>query len=102
DPGGATSPTDWWSGYGVSLGAAHGDRYLWNGLVRRDFDGGIVLLNRPGSAQQTVALGATYLNISGQQLTSLTLGAAQGAVLRGLTTTTTPTPPHAVDATKTP
>jgi len=102
DPGGGTSPSDWWSGYGVSLGAAHGDRYVWNGLVRRDFDGGMVLLNRPGSSQQTVSLGAAYLNIAGQQVSSVTLGAAQGAVLRRPTTTTTPTPPHALDATKTP
>jgi putative glycosyl hydrolase-like family 15 (GHL15) protein len=97
DPGGGTSPSDWWAGYGTSLGAAHGNRYLWNGLLRRDFDGGMVLLNRPGSGQQTVALGGSYLNLAGQQVSSVTLGAAQGAVLRGTTSTPPPTAPHAID-----
>src|SRR5262249_23366764 len=55
DPGGGTSPSDWWQGYGVSLGTAHGDRYDWNGLLRRDFDGGFVVLNRPGRGGRTGA-----------------------------------------------
>ena len=32
------TPTDWWTGYDVDLGTPLAGRYLWNGLIRRDFD----------------------------------------------------------------
>ena len=79
DPGG--TPGDWWPGYDVSLGSPIGARYAWNGVIRRDFTGGTVLLNEPGSATVTLALGTTYKDLAGNQHTSVTLGAAQGAVL---------------------
>jgi Hypothetical glycosyl hydrolase family 15 len=75
-------PDDWWSGYSVALGSALGARYSWNGMVRRDFQGGIVLVNEPGASQKTVALPATYLDPDGVALTSVTLGPASGVVLR--------------------
>src|SRR5262249_39100191 len=89
------APGDWWSGYDAFLGSASGPRYAWSGVLRRDFDRGIVLLNTPGSTQQTVALGAVYTNLVGQQVSSVTLGGAQGAVL--LRPTSTPPAPAAVD-----
>ena len=82
--GGGTSPSDWWAGYEVSLGAAHGDRYDWNGLLRHDFDTGFVLLNRPGGGERTVALGGTLRDVRGQRRTSVTLAGAEGAVLRNV------------------
>src|SRR5215207_1038279 len=56
DPGG--TPADWWEGYDVQLGAPKSGRYDWNGLVRRDFDHGYVLVNKPGGTRRTVELPA--------------------------------------------
>jgi hypothetical protein len=89
-PGG--TPGDWWTGYDVSLGAASGARYKWNGVLRRDFAGGMVLVNEPGASQVTLQLGGSYLDVAGTTRTSVTLGAAQGAVLRRSTTTSAPPP----------
>jgi putative glycosyl hydrolase-like family 15 (GHL15) protein len=82
DPGTGDTPADWWPGYDTDLGAARGARSLWNGLLRRDFDGGMVLVNPPGATQRTVTLPATYTDITGASRTSVTLGAAQGIVLK--------------------
>ena len=94
DPGG--TPDDWWAGYDVSLGGAAGGRYTWNGLIRRDFDGGTVLLNEPGSPQVTVGLDAAYTDLAGNRRTTISLGAAQGAVLRS-TGPSRPAPPRLLD-----
>ena len=77
------TPTNWWSGYDTDLGDATGGRYSWNGLLRRDFSGGLVLVNEPGASSKTVQLpsGATYKDLSGNTVTSVTLGARQAAVL---------------------
>ncbi len=48
------TPDDWWSGYDVDLGAAKGDRYESDGLLRRDFANGYVLVNQPGRPPVTV------------------------------------------------
>ncbi|HEV2773089.1 MAG TPA: DNRLRE domain-containing protein, partial [Thermoleophilaceae bacterium] len=42
------TPDDWWSaGYDLDLGAPLGPRYSWDGLLRRDFEGGVALVNQP-------------------------------------------------------
>ncbi len=74
-------PTNAWSGYSVDLGDAKGARYQWNGVWRRDFTRGFVLLNEPGASTKTLSLGGSYKNTAGQTVTSVTLGAARGAVL---------------------
>jgi Hypothetical glycosyl hydrolase family 15/Bacterial Ig domain len=74
-------PGSWWSGFDTNLGDAKGARYLWNGVWRRDFTNGIVLLNEPGATTKTLALGGTYTTISGAQVSSVTLTAGRGAVL---------------------
>ena len=74
-------PTNEWSGYSKDLGDATSGRYQWNGVWRRDFTRGFVLLNEPGASTKTLSLGGTYKNISGQAVSSVTLGAARGAVL---------------------
>jgi hypothetical protein len=79
---GGNNPTTWWSAYDIDLGNASGPRYQWNGLWRRDFDNGFVLLNEPGSTTKTVSLGGTFKNTSGTPITSSTLSANQGAVLQ--------------------
>ena len=33
-----SAPGDWWKGYEVRLGAPRGGRFLWRGLLRRDFE----------------------------------------------------------------
>jgi hypothetical protein len=96
DPGTGDSPADWWPGYDVFLGTARGPRYAASGSVlRRDFDGGTVLVNPPGAAQTTVTLEATYRDLAGRDRTSVTLGPAQGAVLRR--PTAPPAPPVLLD-----
>jgi putative glycosyl hydrolase-like family 15 (GHL15) protein len=72
----------WWSGYDTNLGEANGPRYLWNGVWRRDFSGGFVLLNEPGATTKTLNLGTSPTTTSGTSVSSVTLGPAQGAVLR--------------------
>jgi hypothetical protein len=80
DQGG--TPDDWWPGYDVALGAATGARYAWQGVQRRDFERGLVLLNGPGAAAVTLELPEPHVDLSGAHRTSVTLAAAQGAVLR--------------------
>lgn len=72
----------WWSGYDTNLGEAKGARYLWNGVWRRDFSGGFVLLNEPGATTKTLNLGTSATTTSGTSVSSVTLGPAQGAVFR--------------------
>src|SRR5262249_15167465 len=89
-------PDDWWPGYEVDLGTPLTDRYLWNSLFRRDFAGGLVLLNQPNSATVTVDLGGQYVGLDGAIRTSVTLGATDGIVLlssASATTTSTSTLP---------
>ncbi len=75
------TPNNWWSGYEVNLGTAQGGRYTWNRLLRRDFTGGMVLLNPPQSGTVTVSLPHSFERIGGSSVSSVSLGAGQGAVL---------------------
>lgn len=77
-----TAPDRWWSGYDTNLGESNGRRYSWQGLLRRDFQCGMVLANQPGAATTTVRLPATYTTLGGSQVTSVTLGARQARVLK--------------------
>jgi Hypothetical glycosyl hydrolase family 15 len=74
-------PDDWWSGYDVRLGSPEGPRYDWQGLLRRDFFGGVALLNEPGAPTRTVELGPGYRDLHSKPATQVTLGPASGAVL---------------------
>jgi len=77
-------PTNWWSANDVDLGDTRAaGRYRWNGLFRRDFARGMVLVNQPGSATVTVDLGRTYARLDGTRVTRVTIGASDGAVLVG-------------------
>jgi hypothetical protein len=91
------TPTDWWTGYDVDLGAPLAGRYSWNGLVRRDFANGYTLVNEPGATTRTVTLPAGSKDLTGTARTSVTLTAASGAVyttapVAAPTPTPTPTP----------
>jgi hypothetical protein len=82
----SVTPNNWWSGYNVQLGSPLGGRYTWNGLWRRDFQNGMVLLNVPSAPQVTVNLPGSYQRDDGSTASTVTLGGAQGAVLMGSTT----------------
>ncbi len=41
------TPDNWWKGWDTDLGTALGERYEWQGLIRRDFKGGMVLVGEP-------------------------------------------------------
>jgi hypothetical protein len=79
---GSVTPDTWWPAYDADLGAAAGPRRGWQGLLRRDFAGGVALLNEPGAPARTVALPAPMLTTDGRTVTSVRLGARRGAVLR--------------------
>src|SRR5439155_16920615 len=88
-----TTPDNWWAGFDVNLGSPSGGRAYWNNLQRRNFTGGMVLVNEPGNPSITVTLPGTYKRVDGTSVTSVTLAARQGAVLlnpAGGTADTTP------------
>jgi hypothetical protein len=66
--------------YSVQLGNAKGGRYEWNGMIRRDFDKGIVLLNPAGSGWQVAQLPNMH-RYDGSSAGWLPLNGGQGAVL---------------------
>ena len=78
------TPASWWTGFDTDLGAAQGARYLWNGLWRRDFAGGMALLNPPGGTALVITLPAAYIRSDGSIVNSLALRTGEGAVLRAL------------------
>jgi hypothetical protein len=41
------TPVHWWSSFEVNLGKALGPRRKWSGVLRRDFTGGMSLVNEP-------------------------------------------------------
>jgi hypothetical protein len=75
-----TAPDRWWPGYGIDLGGAKGKRYLFEGLLRRDFDCGTVLLNQPGVARRSIALDSSHRTIAGAPATRVTLDSASAGV----------------------
>ena len=75
-------PNNWWPGFDVNLGQATGSRYWWNGFIRRDFTGGMVLMNYPGSPTVSMALPGSFRRIDGSVVNWISLGARQGAILR--------------------
>ena len=81
--GGGQTPENWWAGWSVNLGEANGPRYAWSNLLRRDFSGGMVLVNPPGAPTRTISLPAPMIDLAGASVQTVTLPAASGAVLRG-------------------
>ena len=78
--GAGTTPTGWWKGYDVDLGAPRGARYLSDGVLRRDFERGFALVNEPGAPTRTLALAAGARDLAGVARSSVTLPPASGAV----------------------
>jgi hypothetical protein len=90
---GSYSSASWYDEFNVNLGAALQPAVTaayQNGVYRRDFQNGIVLVNPRGNGTQTVTLGGTFHKIvgtqdpatnNGQAVTSVSLNAADGLVL---------------------
>lgn len=89
DPVYRSSPNDPWNVYGTNLGSAVNGRYQWNGLWRRDFSAGFVLVNPPGGATTTVNLGGTYSDLYGGQHSSVTLSERSSKIFVSTTIDTT-------------
>jgi hypothetical protein len=81
--GGGQTPENWWAGWNVNLGQASAGRFAWSGLLRRDFTGGMTLVNPPGEPTRTVTVPRS-LDLSGNAVTSVTLPPASGAVLTAI------------------
>jgi hypothetical protein len=77
----AGAPDGWWPGYDVSLGAPRSAAYRRDGIWRRDFERGSVLVNEPGAPRRRVAVGPGYRGLDGGVRRVVTLDAASGAVL---------------------
>jgi hypothetical protein len=80
NPAGST-PDAWWSGYDVDLGRPLGRRYVWHGLLRRDFTRGLVLLNQPDGGTARIRLARPYRDLEGRLGRNLTIPPASGSVL---------------------
>jgi hypothetical protein len=76
------TPDNWWTGFDTNMGTPSGPRTTWNGLLRRDFSGGMALVNPPQAPVRDVSLPGGFQRIDGcSVVTSILLGPAQGAVL---------------------
>jgi hypothetical protein len=77
-----TAPDRWWPGYATDLGESNGSRFPWQGLLRRDFQCGMVLANEPGATAKTVSLPGSYTTLEGARVSSVSLQARQAKVLK--------------------
>jgi hypothetical protein len=77
-----TAPDKWWPGYGLNLGPAHGPRYPWRGVLRRDFDCGTVLLNQPDMPVRRLVPGGGFTDIEGRPVASVTLEPRSAVILK--------------------
>jgi hypothetical protein len=75
------TPEDWWPGFDVRLGAPLNDRHEWRGLMRRDFEGGVVLLNEPDAPVRSEPVDDDLVGIDGDPVRRVTLAGGQGIVL---------------------
>ncbi len=78
-----TEPGSYWPGWDVDLGRPRAERWEWGGLLRRDFEHGVALVNPPGSGSVTVNLNRPMTDLEGSTVTSVQLAAGSGSVLRG-------------------
>ena len=93
DPG----PVDPWNdAWTIDLGAPAGAKVAAGAAWKRQFAGGIVVVN-PSTSSQTVSLGGSYTASDGSRQTSVTLAPATAAMFRGAGPGTT-SPPSASPA----
>jgi hypothetical protein len=68
--------------YFVDLGDPKGPRYNWNGMLRRDFANGTVLVNPARSGVASGNVGGNAYNIYGSWSQSVWLGGGQGLIIK--------------------
>lgn len=68
--------------YFVDLGDPKGPRYNWNGMLRRDFANGTVLVNPARSGVASGNVGGNAFNIFGSWSQSVWLGGGQGLIIK--------------------
>lgn len=76
-----TAPGSFWSGYQLNLGKAISERHDWRGLLRRQFECGLVLLNEPGARTVRLAMPGGLRRIDGSIPGQLSLRSREAAVL---------------------
>ncbi|HXE10780.1 MAG TPA: malectin domain-containing carbohydrate-binding protein, partial [Bryobacteraceae bacterium] len=81
--GAGISPDKWPAVLDVDLGNPQGPRYGWKGLIRRDFENGMVLLNPPGKPTARVDVNGSYVDSNGRVVSEVALAGKQGIVLLG-------------------
>jgi len=77
------NPDNFWEGYQIELGDALGERYEIDGIFRRDYRCGSVVLNQPDQPTRALGLGESFLVVGGGggRVSSVTLGESTAAVL---------------------
>jgi len=88
-----TAPDSWWKGYELNLGRALGPRQTWKGLLRRNFECGIVLLNQPDRLTLNVTLESGLSDLDGNTRSAVTLAGSEAIILtKGCTANSDPAP----------
>jgi hypothetical protein len=59
------NPENFWEGYEIEMGDPLGGRYKTDGLFRRDYQCGTVVLNQPEEPTRTLDLGESFLVVGG-------------------------------------
>lgn len=82
----SANPATYNTMYDIDLGQGTSARFQTSiggvQVWRRNFTGGIILVNGPGMPTASGSLGGTYRNTSGALVTTISLAAQRGAVLR--------------------
>lgn len=81
DPQMALTPSIWPAELSIDLGVARNTRTTWNGLLRRDFERGLVLVNPPRAPLTSVALPRKYVTPIGVEVSTVTLSPKEGIIL---------------------
>lgn len=80
------SPAEPFPGAQVDLGNPIGPRESWNGMLRRVYSKGIVLINPPGSSPKQIQAVSFLRRADGTKAAQIRLGPAEGAVFSGQST----------------
>lgn len=75
------APGHFWRGYGLDLGKSLGPRYRQQGVLRRDFECGYVLLNPPGGASVRIAVASEDRRLDGASGGAVDLAARSAAII---------------------
>ena len=79
-----SDPDNWWTGFDVDLGEALDDRYEWMGVLRRDFERGIVLFNGPDGGSRCITLPQPHSLLDGALVDDVSLESNMAVILQEL------------------